>query len=203
METLKLQATERHGVYTATIAGKPAVVAMTQRDRAKAEFVNRSVTVSDSKIRPAQKLASQSGAAFYVAVAVSVQGKFKQAVAVPYELFKGIKQSTNDFPLNEKILEAFAKNDDVLKDWRPEISEFVIPLVPRTGKPVVRVPAKQFPLAVAPTKVDMRTPGWTDAEEREIARLQETEGLSRKSAVQKMRRAAKQSARLNIAASKA
>jgi len=138
METLKLQATEKRGVYTATIAGKPAVVAMTQRDRAKVEFVNRSVTIGPAKIRPALKLASESGAGLYIAVSVSVQGKFKQAFAVPYELFKSIKQGTGDFPLNETRLEEFAKNDDVLKGWRPDIAAFVPPVVEKTGKPDVQ-----------------------------------------------------------------
>lgn len=49
----------------------------------------------------------------------------------------------------------------------------------------------RFELAMPPASLKPTAiPGWTPAEESEIARLQETEGISRKAAIQKMRRAA-------------
>jgi hypothetical protein len=50
----------------------------------------------------------------------------------------------------------------------------------------------RFELAMPPASLKPTAiPGWTEAEEKEIARLQETEGISRKSAIQKMRRTAR------------
>jgi hypothetical protein len=120
---MRLKKTETFGVYLAEINNKPAVVAMTERNRAKAEFVNASVTIGANKVRAALKLANESGAALYVAVSVSVGGKWKQSYAIPYESFKKWKVGQADFPLNEKAREAYATGDLGVVGFKPEIVE--------------------------------------------------------------------------------
>jgi hypothetical protein len=120
---MRLKKTETFGVYTTEIAGKAAVVAMTERNRGKIEAVNASVTIGANKIRAALKLANESGAALYIAVSVSVGGKWKQSYAIPYEVFKKWKVGQADFPLGKEAREAYATGDLGVIGFKPQIVE--------------------------------------------------------------------------------
>jgi hypothetical protein len=118
---MKLKKTDIFGVYTATILDKPAVVAMTERNRAKVEAINASVTIGSRKIRAALKLANESGAALWIAVSVSVASKWKQSYAIPYETFKKWKVGQADFPLGKEAREEYAKKGLGVVGFKPEI----------------------------------------------------------------------------------
>jgi hypothetical protein len=120
---MRLTKTENFGVYLAEINDKYVVVALTERNRAKAEAINATVTIGPKKIRAALKLSHESGAALWVAVSVSVGGKWKQSFAIPYESFKKWKVGQADFPLNEKAREAYATGDLGVVGFKPEIVE--------------------------------------------------------------------------------
>jgi hypothetical protein len=119
---------------------------------------------------------------------------FKQSFAPPYEAFKKVKVGEADFPLGDAARAEYAKDGIAFVGWKPQVVEMV-KVAATTTKPARVAKA-------APVVIDMRTPGWTADEEAQIAKYI-AEGLSRKSAVQKMRRAAKQAGRFASAALKA
>jgi hypothetical protein len=118
---IKLQATDARGVYIGIISGKRSVVALTVRDRAKAEYKENSVTVAPRRIRAALNLAGELKAPLFVAVSVSVAGRFNHSVCVSYETFKKIKSATSDFGLGAKARAVFEADKSTMLNARYEI----------------------------------------------------------------------------------
>jgi len=118
---IKLQATGTRGVYIGIISGKKSVMVLTERDRAKAEYKENSVTVAPTRIRAGLNLASELHLPYYIAVSVSVAGRFNNSVAVTYDLFKKIKQATSDFALGPKARAIFGADKATVEGARFEI----------------------------------------------------------------------------------
>jgi hypothetical protein len=92
---IKPHATDTRGVYIGIISGNKSVVALTERDRAKAEYKESSVTVAPTRIRAGLNLAGELHLPYYIAVSISVAGRFNNSVTLTYDLFKKIKQASS------------------------------------------------------------------------------------------------------------
>jgi hypothetical protein len=174
------------GIFSATIADKPAVVAFVRRTRKSADDLGNSVTFNAEKIRRARALAAEYKATPYVAVEVWHKDEFHVGFAMPAELWSQYKGGVSEFLVNDKAAEKYKADAAVVK-FRAHVSEKKAAPAPE--------PAKAPEPKPAPVVVNMKTPGWTEAELAEIQRLQETRGITRKSAIQMMRRAAKKAVR--------
>jgi hypothetical protein len=118
---IKLQSMETRGVYIGIIGGKKAVVALTERNRAKAAHKEAAVTIAPTRIRAGLNLAGELKVSFYVCAVVFVAGRFIHSVCVSYETFKIIKTATSDFGLNQKARAVFEAEKSTVLNARYEI----------------------------------------------------------------------------------
>ena len=132
---IKLQETEARGVYLAKIGGKQVVVALTERDRKKAEFKTASVTVSSARIRAGLNIAQEQKMPLYIAVSVSVQSRFNNSVAVLHETFKKLKSASTDFALGPKARAIFGADKATIEGARFEILPAPKPTIANEQEP--------------------------------------------------------------------
>jgi hypothetical protein len=122
MKTIKLEETGTKGIYTAQIGGKLGVVIFQSRNRSKAQFKLNAVTVAASRLRKVGSVAAANGnAPVFVAVEISVAGRFNHSVCVTAETFKKIQTAHTDFPLGEKARAVFAADKKTIEGARFEI----------------------------------------------------------------------------------
>jgi hypothetical protein len=113
----------KRGVFTASLAGKPAVIAWRARDRQKKEALSASVTFSADQVKSARALAHEQKVPCLVAVSVSLKGQLAHSYAVPVGTFEQIRVADADFPLGEKYRQQFAGDTNVLKGFQVEVAE--------------------------------------------------------------------------------
>jgi hypothetical protein len=119
---IKLEPTASKGIFLATIAGRKSVVIYQARNRSKAEYKLNAVTVAASRLRKVGKVSAENGnAPIFVAVEISVAGRFNNSVLVSAETFKKIQTAHTDFPLGEKARAVFAADKKTIEGARYEI----------------------------------------------------------------------------------
>jgi hypothetical protein len=132
---IKLQSTETRGIFTGIIAGKKSIVALTERNRAKAADKEAAVTIAPARIRGGLNLAGELKVPFYVCVAIRVAGRFNNSIAVTYDVFRKIKSGTSDFCIGKKAREIFAADKATVEGAKFEI--LPAPKARTTKKPLL------------------------------------------------------------------
>lgn len=108
--TLKPVAESR--AFTATIHGQRVAVSYTHRNRADIGHKLNSVTVRT--LDDAKKLGKAEGLPVYVAVDVSVDGRWAHGWAIPVDLFYKTHQATADFSFSNKARLLYESDSAVL-----------------------------------------------------------------------------------------
>ncbi|HEV2521986.1 MAG TPA: hypothetical protein VGT24_06355 [Candidatus Acidoferrales bacterium] len=170
------------GIYSTTINDEPAVVAFVKRTRKSADDLGQSVTVNTERIKQARKLAGDKATA-YVAVEVWHKAEYVAGFAMPIEKWSKYHVGQSDFPVGPKAVEQFKTDEAIIRTFRVHVRAAEKAAPAPEPKPEPKAAPKPEP---KPAVVDI--PHWTEEEEKEIAKYQETEGITRKSAIQKMRR---------------
>lgn len=195
MEILKLKPIER-GVYLATIHGKPAVVAFRRRNRQSDDTLHNSVTFNPAQIRHANAAATKAGYPAWVAVEIQLKGKHVYGFAMPADAEHWGKMHTSaaDFPMSEKAREIYSGSDAILKGFRAEEVAADKPAPEAKELPLdkpLRAMVREAKAAQKEAPATVHIPATTTVSlEQQIAHIQETRGLSRKGAMQFIRREA-------------
>lgn len=113
----------QRGVYEATLAGKAAIMAFASRDRQDKSQLNASVTFNPARIKEAERLAKQRGAAPYVATQILLKGKPQMAFAIPLSLWPKLRQGDANFPVGPKAQKAFDQEAKVLSGFTVALEE--------------------------------------------------------------------------------
>ncbi|HEV2522701.1 MAG TPA: hypothetical protein VGT24_10010 [Candidatus Acidoferrales bacterium] len=111
------------GIYSATIAGKPAVVVFKKRTRKSAADLAQSVTFNTEKIKQARKLANDTGAVPYVATEIWHKSEYVCGFAMPAELWSKYHTGAGEFPVGPKAIEAYKEFDQILKNFKAHIKK--------------------------------------------------------------------------------
>jgi hypothetical protein len=119
---IKLTRIER-GVFNAAIAGRKSVVVLVERNRAKADFKENAITIPTARLRAGLNASSEGKVPLFVAVEVSVAGRWNNSIIVTHDTFKAIKSGHSDFGLGAKARAIFEKASGTIEGAKFEIVE--------------------------------------------------------------------------------
>lgn len=105
--TIELKAVPDTKVFTATVHGRKAVIVFQERNRSKADFRYNAITITETRLADASKVAKELNAPYYIGVQVRVGGKWDGGWLVPAPLYKQFR-SGNDFILKPNARAAYA-----------------------------------------------------------------------------------------------